>query len=89
MSKKKLLIDNYAFVKSKSTLTESEDKKGDYIIEGEFGMVDAKNANNRIYPKEIMEREAAKLSREIAYKNEQQRLQVLDEAQLHFDIGNQ
>ena len=57
MSKKKLLIDNYAFVKSKSTLTESEDKKGDYIIEGEFGMVDAKNANNRIYPKEIMERD--------------------------------
>ena len=39
--------------------------------------------------KEIMEREAARLSREIAYKNEQKRLQVLDEAQLHFDIGNQ
>ena len=56
-TKKKLLIQEYAFVKSKSTLTESTDKKGHSIIEGEFGMVDEKNANNRIYPREIMERE--------------------------------
>ena len=55
--KKELLIDNYAFVAIKPQLTESSDGSGDYIIEGEFGMVDKKNANNRIYPREIMERE--------------------------------
>lgn len=56
-TEKKLLIQEYAFVKSRSTLTESTDKKGHSIIEGEFGMVDTKNANNRIYPRDIMERE--------------------------------
>jgi len=37
---------------------------------------------------EMLEREAAQLSRELMYKNEQERLKSLEEAQLHFDVGN-
>ena len=38
--------------------------------------------------KEVLEEKAARLSREVAYKHEQERLKVLEEARLHFDIGN-
>lgn len=37
--------------------------------------------------KEIMEQEAARLSRELAYKREQQRLEAIEEAKLHFNLG--
>jgi len=37
---------------------------------------------------EMLEREAAKLSRELIYQNEQKRLKSLEEAHLHFDVGN-
>ena len=37
---------------------------------------------------EVLEREAAKLSRELIYQNEQKRLKSFEEAQLHFDVGN-
>lgn len=37
--------------------------------------------------KEMMERAAADLSRELVYQREQQRLKVIEEARLHFDIG--
>ncbi len=39
--------------------------------------------------KEIMERKAAKLSQEVIYRNEQRRIQLLEEAEAHFTIGNQ
>lgn len=38
--------------------------------------------------KEIMEEKAARLSREYIYKREQERLKIVEEAQLHFDIGD-
>lgn len=38
--------------------------------------------------KEIMEENAARLSREVIYKNEQERLMLAEEAKLHFDVGN-
>lgn len=54
---KELLVDTYVFNPSKTKLYEAVDKKGGVIIEGEFGFVDKKNGNNRIYPARIMERE--------------------------------
>ena len=38
--------------------------------------------------KAIMEKKAARLSRELIYKREQQRLVKIEEARLHFDLGN-
>ena len=38
--------------------------------------------------KEILEEKAARLSREFIYKREQERLKLVEEAQLHFDIGD-
>ena len=38
--------------------------------------------------KAVLEQEAAKLSRELIYKNEQERLKLAEEAKLHFDLGN-
>lgn len=42
------------------------------------------------YPKvrkEVLERAAAKMSQELVYKHEQERLKLIDEAKLHFEIG--
>lgn len=39
--------------------------------------------------RERLEREAADLSRRLAYKREQERLEVLDEAKLYFSLGRQ
>lgn len=44
------------------------------------------------YPKirrERLEKQAAELSKEVVRKNEQERLSLIKEAKLHFDIGNQ
>jgi len=38
--------------------------------------------------KEMLEEEAARLSREFVYKREQERLRLIEEAKLHFDIGD-
>ncbi len=38
--------------------------------------------------KEVLEEKAARLSREFVYKREQERLKLIEEAKLHFDIGN-
>jgi len=38
--------------------------------------------------KKMLERQAAKLSRELIYKSEQKRLKSIEEAELHFDVGN-
>jgi len=39
--------------------------------------------------KEILEKKAARLSREIIWKNTQEKAATIKEAKLHFDIGNQ
>jgi len=38
--------------------------------------------------KEMMEEEAARLSRELSYQKERRRLEIIEEARLHFNIGN-
>lgn len=38
--------------------------------------------------KAVFEEKAARLSRELIYKREQQRLKLFEEAKLHFDLGN-
>lgn len=38
--------------------------------------------------KELLEEKAARLSREFVYKREQERLMLIEEAKLHFDIGS-
>ncbi len=38
--------------------------------------------------REVLEEEAARLSRDFIYKREQERLRLVEEAKLHFDIGN-
>lgn len=38
--------------------------------------------------KQILEERAARLSREVIYRNEQERMKLAQEAKLHFDIGN-
>jgi len=38
--------------------------------------------------KAVLEQEAARLSRELIYKHEQERLKLMEEAKLHFDLGN-
>ena len=44
------------------------------------------------YPKirkEMLEKKAAVLSRELIYRREQERFDLIEEAQLHFEVGNQ
>jgi len=53
-----LLTEEFLFVPKKvEVLLEDKDGYVEMLIEGEFGVVDKKNANGRIYPRWIMERE--------------------------------
>ena len=57
---KQLLIDHIPFTIAKLTLNESKSSGGRMLLEGKLQAADTKNGNGRVYPKEILEREAKK-----------------------------
>ena len=67
---KKVLIDTIPFEISPKLIKESEDKNGGrVIVSGVLQRAGAKNQNGRVYPKEILEREANKYNKvEIAQR---------------------
>tara|TARA_Y100000593_G_scaffold91690_1_gene181189 strand:+ start:78 stop:692 length:615 start_codon:yes stop_codon:yes gene_type:complete len=63
MSDKKLIIDCMTFDVSQEQLNESmKEHNGKLIVSGVLQRADAKNQNGRIYPREILAREAKKYS---------------------------
>jgi hypothetical protein len=62
---KKLLVDTIPFEVSRNEINESMDKNsGRLIVNGVLQRAEAKNQNGRVYPKEILMREAKKYSSE-------------------------
>lgn len=61
---KKTLVDFIPFELSKDVLTEAVSSNGPLILKGVLQRANAKNQNGRIYPREILEREAAKYTEE-------------------------
>jgi Prohead core protein serine protease len=57
---KELLIDCISFDIPKDIINEAASKVGPFIVKGVLQRANAKNQNGRIYPRDILEREAAK-----------------------------
>jgi hypothetical protein len=57
---KELLIDCLSFEISKDVINEVSSKSGPFIVKGVLQRANAKNQNGRVYPKNILEREAKK-----------------------------
>jgi hypothetical protein len=57
---KELLIDCISFEVSRDIINEAASKGGPFIVKGVLQRANAKNQNGRIYPKDVLEREAAK-----------------------------
>lgn len=57
---KELLIDCLSFEVSRDVINEATSKSGPFIVKGVLQRANAKNQNGRIYPKDVLEREAAK-----------------------------
>jgi Prohead core protein serine protease len=57
---KELLIDCLSFEVSKDMINEVASKGGPFIVKGILQRANAKNQNGRVYPKNILEREAQK-----------------------------
>ena len=53
----------------KYVFEEVEGKKKNYFIEGVFMQGDIKNRNGRMYPKEVLAKEAARYNKEYIQKN--------------------
>lgn len=57
---KELLIDYISFDVSREVINEVSSKGGPFIVKGVLQRADAKNQNGRLYPRNILQREAAK-----------------------------
>jgi hypothetical protein len=57
---KELLIDYISFDIPKDVINEAASKGGPFIVKGVLQRANAKNQNGRIYPKDVLEREAVK-----------------------------
>jgi hypothetical protein len=57
---KELLIDFISFDISRDLINEAASKNGPFIVKGVLQRANSKNQNGRIYPKDVLEREAAK-----------------------------
>ena len=57
---RKLIVDCITFDISRDVISEAMSKGGPFIVKGILQRAGAKNQNGRIYPKEILEREANK-----------------------------
>jgi hypothetical protein len=57
---KQLLIDHTPFQVAKLTLTESKVTNGRVRLKGKLQEAEVKNGNGRVYPREVLEREAQK-----------------------------
>ena len=57
---KQLLVDTMIFEVTPAMLQEAKDQTGRFLVNGVLQRADAKNQNGRVYPKEILMREANK-----------------------------
>jgi hypothetical protein len=60
MGIRELIIDCISFEPSKDSINESSNKGGPFTVKGVLQRANAKNQNGRIYPKDVLEREAVK-----------------------------
>ena len=60
MNEKRLIVDCMSFEISREVISEAMKTNGPFLVKGVLQRANAKNQNGRIYPREILEREAKK-----------------------------
>jgi hypothetical protein len=64
MNDKKLIVDYLSFEVNKEMVNEAVKSNGPFIVKGVLQRADAKNQNNRVYPLQVLMREAKKYEEE-------------------------
>ena len=75
---KELIVDYLPFEVTPEQINESISRNGKLVVHGVLQRANAKNQNGRVYPREILERESQKYTKEfVVHKRELGELTIL------------